>query len=68
MTNHKARLSKLEAKHAPKETIFYLMIYGDDRRVQYGSPELIGMTEAEVTAYLGEDCIRKTIGVDIREI
>ena len=58
-----------QAANPPRaDAIYLVMICGDDGRVQYGSPELIGMTAEELDAYLGPEAIRRTIGVDMTEI
>ena len=47
------KIKKLEEKIGAKDNKIFVMIFGDDGRVQYGSDELKGMTLEEVTAYTG---------------
>ena len=70
MSSHKQRLEKLEKQHAPENKI-YVTKYGENGRVSYGSPELMGMTEAEVNQYVGtNDTVVKIVcvGIDLEKL
>ena len=51
--NLDTKIKKLEEKISPQSDKIFVMMFGDDGRVQYGSKELMGMTREEVTAYTG---------------
>ena len=54
MTSLDKRLDDLEKRMLAKRPIkISVLIFGKDGRVQYGSPELIGKTRAEVEALTG---------------
>lgn len=68
MTTNKSRIAKLEKVQQAKDpnNKIWVMIFGADGRVEYGSDELIGMTREEVTAYTGNDNVKVVrLGIDL---
>lgn len=51
--NRLAQLEKAQQANEPNDNKIFVMLFGEDGRVIYGSDELNGMTREQVNAYTG---------------